>query len=328
MNTAQKKRISVAIVSIVSSSIILAVKWYAYMLTGSTALKSDALEGIVNVIASFFALGALMFAEQPADDKHPYGHGKIEYFSAAFEGGLISLAAVLIAYEAIQAFLLHPPVKTLGIGLLLNIIAGLLNGLLGWFLIRRGKTLKSDAISADGHHILSDFWTTAGVCLALFCIYLTGWTWLDPLVALIIAGVLIVTGYKLIQKSASALLDAEDPEMIERIIGYVNTHKPKEIITLHEMKAIRAGRYTHVDVHLVVPEHLSVKYAHDLVESFCEQVIVAAHLEGEFHPHVDPCRQAYCAECNIKDCPIRQHPFESLVSITKKSAIAVDKRSL
>jgi cation diffusion facilitator family transporter len=317
----QKIRLRVAIVSILAGAAILGLKYYAYLVSGSTALKSDAIESVVNVVAAFFALGAVIFADKPADREHPYGHGKIEHFSAAFEGGLISLAAVLIAWEAIHAMWHGNDIRDLGLGLVLNLSAGLLNGLLGLFLIWMGRRQRSHAIKADGHHVLSDFYTTLGISAGLLLVKLTGIHWLDPVMALLVAILLGFTGFRLVQRSSQALLDMEDPELVAQLIGIINRLRPVDIITIHELRTLRSGRYTHVDIHMVIPEFYEIGRAHDLAEGFGKQVIQEAGLEGELHTHIDPCQRAWCAQCAVENCPIRREPYREPASITLEAAV-------
>lgn len=313
-------RLRVAIISIVMGILILGLKYYAYLVSGSTALKSDAIESVVNIVAAFFALGAVIFADKPADKEHPYGHGKIEHFSAAFEGGLISLAAVLIAWAAIDAMWHGVELKDLGLGLVLNFIAGLLNGLLGLFLVMSGRKQRSRAIEADGHHVLSDFWTTLGIALGLLLVKLTGLRWLDPVMALGVAVLLARTGFKLVRSSSQALLDMEDPALLAQLIEVINRNRPVDIITIHELRTLRSGRYTHVDIHMVIPEFYEIGRAHDLAEGFGKQVIAQVGLEGELHTHIDPCQRAWCRQCGVADCAIRQAPQTSQPKITLEAA--------
>jgi cation diffusion facilitator family transporter len=173
----QQSRIRVSVLSITAGIFILGLKYYAFHISNSAALKSDAIENVVNVVAAVFALGAIIFADKPADREHPYGHGKIEHFSAAFEGGMISLAAVLIFYEAVHGLVDQPPLEHLGKGMAVNFVAGVLNGLLGLYLIHCGRKQNSHALTADGHHVLSDFYVTLGLAVGLFLVNLTcaGW---------------------------------------------------------------------------------------------------------------------------------------------------------
>jgi cation diffusion facilitator family transporter len=321
--SSQKTRLRVAIISIAAGAVILGLKYYAYLVSGSTALKSDAIESVVNIVAAFFALGAVIFADKPADKEHPYGHGKIEHFSAAFEGGLISLAAVLIAYEAIHAMWHGAEIKDLGQGLIFNLIAGLLNGLLGVFLVWMGRKQRSHALEADGHHVLSDFWTSLGLAAGLILVKLTGLFWLDPVMALLVAILLCFTGFKLVRRSSQALLDVEDPDLLKQLVEIINRSRPVDIITIHELRTLRNGRYTHVDIHMVIPEFYEIGRAHDLAEGFGKQIIDAAGLEGELHTHIDPCQQSWCGRCGVTDCPIRQEPHSAPFPITLEAATGV-----
>ncbi len=319
-NPSSRTRLHVAMLSIVMGVLILGLKYYAYLVSGSTALKSDAIESVVNVIAASFALGAVVFAEKPADRDHPYGHGKIEHFSAAFEGGLIALAAVLIAWAAIDTLWHGVELKDLGRGLVINFIAGCMNGLLGLFLVMMGRKQRSRAIEADGHHVLSDFWTTLGIALGLLLVKFTGILWLDPVMALGVAALLARTGFKLVRSSGQALLDVEDPEVLRQLIDVINRIRPVDIITIHELRTLRSGRYTHVDIHMVVPEFYEMGRAHDLAEEFGKQVITEAGLEGELHTHIDPCQRNWCSQCGVTPCPIRQAPQAQPSLITLAAA--------
>lgn len=304
----QKYRIRIALLSIVAGICVLGLKYLAFALSGSVALKSDAIESIVNVVAAVFALGAVIFAGRPADKEHPYGHGKIEHFSAAFEGGLISLAAVFIVLEAAKGLIYGVELKDLGRGLLVNLLAGGLNGLLGWFLLTQGRKTRSKALEADGHHILSDFWTTVGIASGLLAVKLTNISWLDPAMALVVGLLLARTGFRLVKESSQALLDMEDPEVLAKVLAAMNRVRPWDVIAVHELRTFRSGRYTHVDVHMVVPEFYPVRQAHDLCEDFGRRALKDGHIEGEVHTHVDPCGRLYCDRCPAECCTIRRVP--------------------
>jgi cation diffusion facilitator family transporter len=313
----QAIRIRLAITAIIAGLGILAIKYYASVISGSAALRADAIESVVNIVAAVFMLWALRVAGKPADKDHPYGHGKIEHFSAAFEGGLIALAAVFIAWEALTT--LHEQfvegifkIKDLGRGIVWNAAAGVLNGALGIFLILMGRKHRSKAIEADGQHVLSDFWTTLGVLLGLLLVKLTGIQWLDPVLALLVATLLALTGFKLLGQSSQALLDMEDPKLLEQLIAAMNKIRPKDIIALHGLKTMRSGRHTHIDVHVVVPAHCALKAAHDLAESFGKRVIEEMGIEGEVNTHGEPCQSAMCqacaAACSKRDGPAGIQP--------------------
>ena len=304
----QQSRIRIALLSIAAGACVLGLKYLAFVLSGSVALKSDAIESIVNIVAAVFALGAVIFAGKPADKEHPYGHGKIEHFSAAFEGGLISLAAVFILLEAAKGLLYGVELKDLGRGLAVNLLAGAINGILGWFLLTQGRKTRSKALEADGHHILSDFWTTIGIALGLLAVKLTGLKWLDPVMAMTVGLLLARTGFRLVKESSQALLDMEDPDTLHKVLGAMNRVRTWDIIAVHELRTFRSGRFTHVDVHIVVPEYYPVRQAHDLCEDFGKKSLEVGGIEGEVHTHVDPCGRLYCDRCPAESCTIRVAP--------------------
>jgi cation diffusion facilitator family transporter len=296
-------------VSLGVSIVLLGLKFWAYRLTSSQAIFSDAMESIVNVVAAGLAILVLVIAYKPADQNHPYGHGKVEFFSAAFEGGLIAFASVVICFEAIHSFVHGARVNDLSAGLLITVAAGLANAALGIFLRRTGRRHQSATLEASGQHVLSDFWTSAGVVIGLVLVRVTGLRWFDPLAALIVGLSLGYTGFRLVQRSVSGLLDQEDRTILENLLKIIGRVSPVGIIQLHHVRVIRSGRYHHIDAHAVVPEFWDVAEAHSKTSEFETRVMRDYPYNGELHLHVDPCRRAYCRHCDVPDCPIRQHAF-------------------
>jgi cation diffusion facilitator family transporter len=317
-------RLRAGLISLVVAVVLLAAKYSAYRLTGSTAILSDALESIVNVVAAVFALGGLVFAGRPADRNHPYGHGKIEFFSAAFEGGLIAFAAVLIMYEVAQSLMRGVEVQQLEAGLGIVFAAGVVNLLLGLFLVRTGRRHSSLTLVADGQHVLSDFWTSLGIVAGLILVRVTGLPWVDPVVAALVALNLMWTGVRLVRRAAGGLLDEEDTALLGRLLGVLQPHVGQGVIRIHHLRAIRAGRFHHVDAHLVVPEFWSVERAHELAETLAARVIKELGVEGELAFHTDPCHRIYCAMCDLDDCPVRREPFRARPSLTLEEAVQPD----
>lgn len=318
-------RLRAGLISLVVAGALLAVKWLAYRMTGSAAILSDALESIANVVAALFAVGVLMFAGRPADRQHPYGHGKVEFFSAVFEGGLISFAAVVIIWKAVQDLLAGPTIRAVEMGILLTVGAGLVNAALGWYLIRTGRRTHSITLTADGQHVLSDFWTTVGVVIGLLLVRLTGIAWLDPVAALLVALNLAWTGAGLVRGAAAALLDAEDLGLIGDLITAFERSLRPGIIRIHRLRARRAGPFTHVDAHVIIPEYWTVMQAHEALDDFAARVIDALPIDGEIIFHDDPCRHALCAICDLPDCPERLEAFASRPPITVDEATATDE---
>jgi cation diffusion facilitator family transporter len=317
-------RVRAGLLSLVVSIVLLGAKYQAYRMTGSTAILSDALESIVNVVAAVFALGGIAFAAQPADRNHPYGHGKIEFFSAAFEGGLIAFAAVLIIYEVIQALLHGVEIRALDAGLAIVVGAGLANLGLGLYLLRVGRAYQSLTLVADGKHVLSDFWTSVGIVVGLLLVRVTGIWWLDPATAAVVALNLMWTGFRLVRHAAGGLLDEEDRGLLYRLLAALDTRLGQGVIRVHHLRAIRAGRFHHVEAHLVVPEFWSVDQAHELSEDLAERVIAELGVEGELIFHTDPCHRIYCAMCDLDDCIVRREPFRDRPPLSLEEAVRPD----
>jgi cation diffusion facilitator family transporter len=298
-----------ALLSLSTGLAIMALKFFAYRLTHSTAVLSDALESVVNVLAAAFALWAIQAAEAPPDENHPYGHGKFEFVTAVFEGGLISFAALMIAYEAVIGLLHHKAAPDLSQGLWVMVFAGALNGLLGVVLVALGKRTHSMALEADGKHVFTDFLTTVGILIGLGIVKFTGLAWLDPAIALLMAGMLLFTGIPLVRKAIDGLIDAADNALLEKLLGSLERNRQPGLIRVHHVRAMRNGRRIHVDGHLVLPEFWTVERAHDTTEEYEQAVVKDLFLEGEMEFHVDPCRRVYCRSCDLADCPIRREPF-------------------
>lgn len=317
-------RLRAGLVSLLVGTLLLGVKYLAYQLTGSTAILADALESIVNVVAALFALGGLVVAGWPADRNHPYGHGKIEFFSAAFEGGLIAFAAVLIIKEAGEALLFGHEVKQINFGLLITVGAGLANAALGLYLMQVGRRHHSLALVADGTHVMADFWTSVATAIGLGMVLLTGHAWLDAVVAGLVGLNLIWTGLGLVRHAAGGLLDEEDVPLLQRIVHTINANLVPGVVRVHFLRAIRSGRYTHVNAHLVVPEFWSVEQAHDFGNAFQRSVMRSLDLEGEIDFHIDPCQRRFCAGCDVDPCPIRIAPFAGRTWIAFDEAVQPD----
>jgi cation diffusion facilitator family transporter len=312
-------RLAAILIALFSGIGILVLKFYAAHIANSSALRSDALEGTVNVLAAAFGLGAIIFAEKPADHDHPYGHGKIEYFSSAFEGGLISLAGLLILIDSISRYLNHAVIHDLGMGLKISVLSGILNGVLGAGIYFTGKKYQSQTLLADGIHLLTDLVTsiilTAGLCLVL----LTHWEWLDALLAIGVSLFLFRTGFMLVRESSMALLDAENPELLQTIVNHLNQNERGQVITVHELKAQQFGRDKHIDMHVVVPEYFSIKEAHELTDLYSLTLQKQLGHGSLVHTHIDPCEQDYCQECPVADCKIRKQKFSKRIPFTLES---------
>lgn len=316
--------VGVALLSFVVAVGLLLAKFWAFSKTGSQAIFSDALESIVNVVAAVIALSVVRYAIRPADRDHPYGHGKVEFFSAAFEGGLIFCAALVILWQAIGAMVSGAMPQELNLGVVITMAAGIANGLLGWFLVRYGTRHDSAAITADGHHVLSDFWTSVGVVLGLIVVKLTGIAWLDPAIAAVMMVWLLITGWRIVRRAIDGLLDAEDPELLRQVVAGLRPHVGNGVIRMHHLRAIRAGSFRHISAHLVVPEFWSVERAHDESEALASRIAADLPWPADVDFHVDPCERAWCSMCDLESCSVRREPFRQLEPLTVDEAVQPD----
>lgn len=289
----EARRRLAAILSLVVGFGMLGGKWAAYLLTGSHAILSDALESVVHVAATAFALVSLIVSARPPDPKYPYGYGKIGYFSAGFEGGLIAIAALLIFYEAAQGFLLGEELTRLDLGLILIVAASVVNLALGLWLIAQGKRTGSLILVADGQHVLSDSYTSFGVVVGIALVWLTGWRWLDPTVALIVGANILRTGVGLVREAYSGLMDRSDPELLDRIVATLEAARRPGWLDLHHLRAWQSGDRVFVDFHLVVPAEWTVSQVHDAQDYARDRLRDALGPAAEPIIHFDPQRPSH-----------------------------------
>jgi cation diffusion facilitator family transporter len=303
--SSQAIRFRAMILAISIGSLLMTVKFIAYFLTDSTAILSDALESIINVVASGFALYSIYVSNRPPDASHPYGHGKIEYFSVGFEGALIILAAVAILYKAIPAFIIERPLAQLNVGIILLLSTSAVNLVLGLFLIRTGRKTRSAPLEADGKHLLTDVYTSVVVIVGLLLVRLTGWHWLDPLAACLVAINIIFTGWHLVKEASGRLMDEADPELLERIVEILNENRRPDWIDVHELRTRHYGDKVHVDFHLVVPRRFGLPEAHVEAEEIEKMILDTLDEVAEVIVHVDPCEDPLCERCLQAECQDR-----------------------
>lgn len=275
-----------ALLSVGAALATLTLKFTAYALTGSVGILSDALESLVNLAGALIALIALKIAARPADKTHPYGHDKAEYFSSGVEGTLILIAAVSIAYAAIRRLLTPVPLEQLSWGLVVTGSASLLNFIVARALLGAAKRYDSITLEADAKHLLTDVWTSVGVIAGLLALTVTGWQWLDPVIALAVAGHIVITGVSLVRRSIDGLMDYTlPPEELVQLEGVLKNHRD-QFVAYHQLRARKSGPRRFIDLHLVVPGAQTVQVAHDLcerleaqIEAILPNVSVTIHVE-------------------------------------------------
>lgn len=281
--------------SIAAALATILLKGTAWWLTGSVGLLSDALESFVNLAGALMALSMLSLAAQPADEHHPHGHGKAEYFSSAFEGFLIIVAAIGIAYAAIDR-LLHPrPLEAVGIGLAVSVIASIINFATARSLMKVGRKYRSITLEADAHHLLTDVWTSVGVIFGVGLVGLGGWLWLDPVIALLVAANIVWTGWQLLNRSAAGLMDVSLPEAELKAIEQVLDGYRRQGLEFHALRTRQAGARAFATLHVLTPGAWSVQVGHDWcerIEADIRSVLPHVHVTTHLEPREDPVSQS------------------------------------
>lgn len=275
--------------SVAAGALLLVLKALAWRYTGSTAILSDLGESAAHLVAVIFAAYSLWLSLQPADSTHLYGHAKASFFSAGFEGAMIMAAALYILYEAVGAAVRGPELSHIPVGLALTALAAVLNGALGWHLVRTGKSRHSIILEANGHHVLTDCWTSLGVLVALALVPLTGWPYWDPLFAAAAALNILLSGMRLVRRSVSGLMDAADPAVHREISDIVTAETARRGITHHNLRHRNIGDTHLVELHLDFPADILLRDAHRAateIEEALEKSIqpsahVITHLECE-----------------------------------------------
>lgn len=261
-----------ALLSVVAALATMALKLVAWKLTGSVGLYSDALESGVNLSAALFAFWALRLAVQPPDAEHAHGHGKAEYFAGGFEGAMIVVAAIAIGWAALPRLWAPQPIDDVGAGLLVSGVASAINAGVAVILRRAALRYHSTALSADAHHLMSDVWTSVGVVLGVAAVALTGWLWLDALIALAVAVMILRTGWHVLHESAQGLMDVSWPEADRRALDELLAPYRADGLAFHALRTRRSGARRFVSMHVLVPGAWTVQRGHDLVETVESQV--------------------------------------------------------
>jgi cation diffusion facilitator family transporter len=266
-------RLLVASVFVAMLTIVL--KTWAWYITGSVGLLSDAMESFVNLASAAFGVAMVTIARRPADEDHPYGHHKAEYFSSGFEGGLIVIAAGAIIWAAWPRFVHPQPIDQVGLGLLLSVASSALNGLLAWVMFQSAKVHRSIALEADARHLVTDVWTSVGVVVGIGAVMLTGWRWLDALVAVFVALNILREGFALIWRSSQGLMDeAVEPEVMADIHKTLDGFR-HHTIRFDHLSTRRAGQRRFVDLHMHMPGNWSLGRA-AAVRASVEQALMSA----------------------------------------------------
>ena len=314
--------------SFIISTFICAVKFVAWFITGSLVILSDALESIINVVAAAFAWYSIYLSNKPRDKEHPYGHGKIEFFSIGFEGAMILIAGFAILVQAVLFFFNPPELQSLTTGVWLTLAGGAANFLLGFFLVRKGKENNSLTLQGNGKHILSDSYSSIGVLVAIILILLTGYKWIDPIASAVAAIIIIYTGFKLMSKSVRGLMDEVDMKVVDELVAILKEQRQPNWIDMHNLRVQRYGNYYHVDCHVTMPYFFSLDEVHEELTKL-DMVLNSYFKKGsiEFFIHTDPCVITSCSHCQLTTCKVRKQPFIQTIEWTKENLLPNRKHS-
>jgi cation diffusion facilitator family transporter len=310
------------------SAFLLIAKFWAYYLTSSVAVLTDALESIVNVVAGFIGLYSLYVAAKPRDIDHPYGHGKAEFISAAVEGTLVLSAGLLIIYTAVSNLFNPVPIEKLDTGIYLVAATAVINWGLGYFSLRQGRKTASLALVASGKHLQTDTYSTIGIIIGLALISVTHYLWIDSAVAIGFGLFIIYTGYKILRVSLAGIMDEADMVLLEGMVDVLEKARRDNWVDLHNLRVIKYGPLLHVDCHLTVPWYLNVHQAHKEIDVLSQLIRNNFGESLELFVHSDGCQYFQCPICKKGDCPVRQHPFEGAVDWSLENALQNEKHGV
>ena len=304
----QLKPRSIILLALIISIILLLAKFTAYIITKSNAILTDATESIVNVLASAFAFYSIYLTALPKDQNHPYGHGKVEFFSVFVEGILIFLAGAFIVIKTSYNIFYPQQIGQLLVGSYIIAITGLVNGALGWYLQVQGKKINSLTLSADGKHLITDAITSFGLVLGLMIISFTKSNWIDSLISFALGLFIIYNGYCLLRKAIGGLMDESDTKIVDEVINHLNQNRKPEWIDVHNLRTQRYGASVHIDCHVTLPYYFELTKVHEEVSLIDKSISKNASIATEFFIHADPCLPQCCHYCSMPNCPVRTEP--------------------
>ena len=308
--------------------VVFILKVVTYVLTHSLSVLSDTLESVVNIVATLVGSYSLFVASKPKDKDHPYGHGKAEFVSAAFQGSLIVGIGCLIIYKAIDSFIHPVSLHNLNNGIWLLVIIAIINLVTALFLNRIGKKNKSLAILSSGKLFKIDFFTTASVAIGIILLLITGYEKIDAFIALFLGIYVIYDGYKIVRQSLAGIMDEADMELLEEVITEINSSRNPKWIDLHNLRVIKYGTLMHIDCHLTVPWYYNVNDAHSAVDDFTQLIKNKFGDTVEFYIHTDGCMPFSCPICTIEACEKRKSPFEKRLDWNLENVLLDSKHRL
>lgn len=296
-------------------------KFGAYFLTASNFVLTDAAESIVNVIASSFAFYSIYLSALPRDENHPYGHGKVEFFSVFIEGSLIGIAGCIIIVKSVYSLFFPNIIHDLLTGAIIIGITGAINGGLGYYMIRKGKALRSLTLDADGRHLLADMVTSGGLVVGLLLIEFTGILWLDSVLSILVGLYIVYSSYKLVRKSVGGLMDEADFQVVTDIINVLSEKRREAWIDVHNLRAQKYGHELHIDCHMTLPNYFDLNTVHTEISLVDKMINKDMGIKTELFIHADPCVPNCCHYCSMPNCPIRSEAKTETITWTLEKVV-------
>ena len=325
-NSKQQLRIQYFLTAL--SVIVFILKVATFFITHSLSVLSDTLESVVNIIATIVGSYSMYIAAKPKDKDHPYGHGKAEFVSSAFQGSLIIGVGCLIIYQSIDSFIHPGTLHNLGNGFWLLIVIALINITTALFTMQLGKKNNSIALITSGKLFLIDFFTTISVAIGLLILIITHIQKVDAIIAILLGGWVVYDGYKILRASLAGIMDEADMELLENAIAEINANRNDNWIDLHNLRVIKYGALLHIDCHLTTPWYLNVHEAHVVMDQFTDLIKKKFGDSVEFFIHIDGCMPFSCAICCIQDCEKRQLSFQKKLDWTMENVLSNQKHQL
>ncbi|SCW54114.1 cation diffusion facilitator family transporter [Mucilaginibacter sp. NFR10] len=296
-------------------------KFGAYFLTASNFVLTDAAESIVNVIASSFAFYSIYLSALPRDENHPYGHGKVEFFSVFIEGSLIGIAGCIIIVKSVYSFFFPNIIHDLFTGAIIIAATGAINGVLGYYMIRKGKELRSITLDADGRHLLADTVTSVGLVVGLLLIEFTRILWLDSALSILVGLYIVYNSYKLVRKSVGGLMDEADFQVVTGIVNVLSEKRREAWIDVHNLRAQKYGHELHIDCHMTLPNYFDLNTVHTEISLVDKMINKDMGIKTELFIHADPCVPNCCHYCSMPNCPIRSEAKTETIAWTMEKVV-------
>lgn len=313
------------LLSLIISICLLIAKFAAFFFTDSNAIFSDAAESVVNVIASSFAFYSIYLTNRPKDENHPYGHGKIEFFSAFLEGVLVILAAILIIVKSSYNIVYPQAISNLVLGTIIIAVSGFINLLVGLYLKKIGRQQNSITLLADGKHLLTDTYTSIAIVVGLVAVHITNIVWLDSLSAGLIALYIGFTGYKLVRTSVAGLMDESDAAIVAKLALLLQNSREDAWIDVHNLRTQQYGPNLHIDCHITLPYYLQLTEVHQEISEIDKLINNSSVGDAELFIHADPCLPQCCNYCRVKNCAVRAEPFQREIIWTPELIVKNNK---